>query len=204
MIAFVASLALIVSIVAARVLSAVVLTYMLLAILWAGLPIVMMMRHAVIPPIYSPTWFAVAVNPMVGIVSATLPEFVNAPGGNPWSDSYLWCIGFYGSASIFFLLLALVVIRPLGLWASRRRVVRTPWQFRRAAARRVWNNPVAWREVKTIAVHRRMRWARILALVMLVLVSARCGWFILRICSTAAAPSNVTSTISRASWYARP
>jgi ABC-type transport system involved in multi-copper enzyme maturation permease subunit len=172
MIAFVASLALVVSIVSARVLSAVVLTYMLLAIIWAGLPIVMLMRQGGLPGIYSPTWFAIAVNPMVGIMSATVPSFINGPGGNPWSDSYMWCIGFYGGVTLLFLLLALVAIRPLGLWASRERVARAPWQIRRARVRRVWNNPVAWREVKTIAVHRRMRWARILALVMLVLVSA--------------------------------
>ena len=121
MIAFVASFALIVSIVAARVLSAVVITYMLLIIAWAGLPIVMAMRQGGMPPIYSPTWFVIAVNPMFGIMSATVPQFASAPGGNPWSDSYLWCIGFYGSAAILFLLLALLVIRPLGLWASRER-----------------------------------------------------------------------------------
>jgi ABC-type transport system involved in multi-copper enzyme maturation permease subunit len=172
MIAFAAAVALLVSIVAARVLSAVVLTYMVLLIVWAGLPTVVIMRYIGSPvPTTGSTFLAIALNPAMGIATASLPQFGAAGVGNPWFESYKYCIGVYGVGTIGLLLLSLLVVRRLGLWASRERVPRGTRRELKKVARRVWDNPVAWREVKTIAVHRRMRWARIFALILLVLVS---------------------------------
>ncbi|MBI2824218.1 MAG: ABC transporter permease subunit [Planctomycetia bacterium] len=169
-IAFIASVSLLVSIVAARVMSSVVLSYMTLLIFWVGLPIIVIMRNPGAPPAAGLSWLVIALNPIAGIGSAIMPDFDRTP----WTDAYLWCLAFYGSGSILLLVNSIFVVRRLGLWASRERVARDRKTKlrRRDAARRVWDNPVAWREVKTIAVHRRMRWARIFALVMLVLFSA--------------------------------
>ena len=172
-IAFEAAVALIVSIFAARVLSAVVLTYMTLLLVWAGLPIVLVMRHAATgPPTGGVTFWAMVLNPAIGIASAISPEFVGGPTVNPtWAAAYWYCTLVNGAGAILALLLALVIVRRVGLWASRERVPRGKRREGKKAVRRVWDNPVAWREVKTIAVHRRMRWARIFALLILVMVS---------------------------------
>jgi len=172
---FIASVSLLVSIFAARILSAVILVYMLLLTVWGGLTALAALyiesKYSSGPPLYSAAWFLFALNPAVAATFAIAPP-QHGPAGNPFVNAHWWAIGFYLVATVLLLVLAVVIVRRAGLWASRERMPRrTGWQERQAA-RQVWENPVAWREVKTIAVHRRMRWARIMALVLLVLVSA--------------------------------
>ena len=176
-ITFVAAVAMVVSIFAARMLTAVVLSYMALALVWAGIPVVMIMRHAGVgPPIAGATYWTIMFNPAMGLTTA-LSSTVGGPAGfpNPWADSYFYCLAAYSAGTILLLLSAVAMVRGVGLWASRERVPRANRRERAKRTRRVWDNPVAWREVKTIAVHRRMRWARILTLILLVLVSAGMG-----------------------------
>jgi hypothetical protein len=89
-----------------------------------------------------------------------------------WTNALWVSTAFYGSAALVLMAVSVLAIRRLGLWASRERVVQDRPADRRRRTRTVWSNPVAWREVKTIAVHRRMRWARILSLVFCLLFSS--------------------------------
>ena len=172
---FIASVSLLVSIFAARILSAVVLVYMILLTVWGGFTAVagIYVANQAGLPLYSFSWFLFALNPAVAATYAIAPPTaMQGQGNNPFPGAQWWSMGFYSLATLLFLALSVAIVRRAGLWASRERSPRrTRWQERQAA-RKVWENPVAWREVKTIAVHRRMRWARIMALVMLWLVSA--------------------------------
>ena len=111
-----------VSIFAARVLTAVVLSYMALALVWAGIPVVMIMRDAGVgPPIAGATYWTIMFNPAMGLTTA-LSSTVGGPAGfpNPWADSYFYCLAAYSAGTILLLLSAVAMVRHgVGLWASR-------------------------------------------------------------------------------------
>ncbi len=179
MIVFVASLAMLISIGAKRTISAVILTYMALLLVWLALPVMGVLivgPGAGMPPAWVIT--LMKFNPAIAIAAAVVPNFA----ASLWSGAHWICIRWYGGASVLLLILDVLLVRRLGLWASRERVKRerkkTGLTTRERRIRQVWSNPVAWREVRTIAVHRRMRWARILSLLMLLLFSSPLwlGW----------------------------
>jgi len=168
LVAFVASVSLIVSILTPRVMSAVVISYVALLGLWVALPLVASLKYQNTPPPASgPIYALIAAHPVVGVIDAVQYNSMLNPN---LRGAGVWCIGVYAVATLLALGLATVTVRRWGLWASQENVPR-PKGDRKAAARTVWDNPVAWREVKTIAVHRRMRIARIMALVLLVILS---------------------------------
>jgi len=187
MIGFVASLSLMISIGSRRTITAVVITYMLLLIVWMAIPVMTMMLFAG-PTGSIPSWLnpIMRLNPGMAIGTAVLPNF----GASPWPDANWHCVRVYGLATLVLIVVDVLIVRRVGLWASHERVKRPtrdslrvdrgtsqpPTEKQRAGRQRkvreVWNNPVAWREVRTIAVHRRMRWARILSLLMLILFSS--------------------------------
>lgn len=168
LVAFVASVSLIVSILTPRVMSAVVISYVALLGLWVALPLVGALRYQNTPPPPSgPIYLVIAAHPVIGVMDAV--QYNPMMNAN-LRGAGLLCIVVYSAATLLTLGLATFTIRRWGLWASQERVPR-PKIERDHAARTVWDNPVAWREVKTIAVHRRMRIARIMALVLLVILS---------------------------------
>jgi ABC-type transport system involved in multi-copper enzyme maturation permease subunit len=167
LVAFVASVSLIVSILTPRVMSAVVISYVALLGLWVALPLVISLRYQnTTPPPNGWIYVVIGAHPVIGVMDAVQVTVMNVN----LQGAGLLCIVVYSVATLLTLGLATLTIRRWGLWASRENVPR-PKRERKAAARTVWDNPVAWREVKTIAVHRRMRIARIMALVLLVILS---------------------------------
>jgi len=169
MIAFVGSVSLIVSILTPRVMSAVIINYVVLIGIWFGVPILWVLRYyGSVGPSSAWAWGAVSLHPFMGAMDAVEPANLAA---TPIAGAALWCIEVYAVITLLMLGVATLTIRRWGLWASRESVPRAK-KDRKSAARRVWDNPVAWREVKTIAVHRRMRMARILALLLLIVLSA--------------------------------
>lgn len=172
-VAFVACLGMFLSILARRVYQAVVTTYVLLAIAWLALPVVASVAAlggAATGPTTSLWSSVLAANPVLAICYAVLPGFGIPAIVGTAPDRF--CILLYGGLATALLVLNVLVIRRWGLWASRERVVRDRKRDRQRLARAVWDNPVAWREVKTIAVHRRVRVIRMLALIFCVILSA--------------------------------
>ena len=169
MVLFVCSFGLLISIGARRTYMAVTLTYLLLLLAWMGPPVIAAiiladpthLLHDVAP-------YAMGLNPAVGIMSIVESSGL---GLNLRIPAHWMCVGLYGVATVVLMIVNVGVVRRLGLWASRERVVREKPTRRVRRARTMWSNPVAWREVKTIAVHRRMRWARIVALIFCVVVT---------------------------------
>lgn len=167
---FVASLGLLISIGSRRALSAIFVTYGLLLIAWVALPFVAAILLGAGGPTGGAAAAIIALNPLIGLISAARPSMPGPPGISV--SIHWWCVGVYGAAALVMGLTSVLLVRKLGLWASRERVVKERRKDRRRRIRRVWSNPVAWREVKTIAVHRRMRWARLLTLIFCVVLSS--------------------------------
>jgi ABC-type transport system involved in multi-copper enzyme maturation permease subunit len=172
---FVASLGLLISIGARRAYGAVVVTFLILLVAWLALPAVALLilftggTGAVSGWVSDCGLALISLNPIVALMNVVID------GGGPpgmWVDSHWVCTATYGSSALLLMLINVVVIRRFGLWASRERVVRDRKRDRRRRVRQVWSNPVAWREVRTIVIHRRMRWARILSLVFSFMFSA--------------------------------
>lgn len=168
-VACVASASLLVSIFASRVISAVILTFCVFLVLWIALPMLVAMSYAAGPP---PTagWagWVFILNPAVALVTIL---FSDQPG-SPWPDAPFWSVVVYSAAAMLLLAVAVVIVRVVGIWASQERAPRGRLSARDARRQRqVWRNPVLWREVQTIAVHRRLRVARLGALVALVMLS---------------------------------
>jgi ABC-type transport system involved in multi-copper enzyme maturation permease subunit len=163
---FVSSLGLLISIGTRRAYGAVIVTYLILLVAWLAMPFIAgTLVFGGGPPIAS--WYSdicmaiISLNPVLVLMGVVIDG-----GGFPglWSDAPWVCSAAYGVAALVLMVINVLVIRRLGLWASRERVVRDRKKDRKRRTRQVWSNPVAWREVKTIAIHRRMRWARILCL----------------------------------------
>jgi ABC-type transport system involved in multi-copper enzyme maturation permease subunit len=176
---FVSSLGLLISIGSRRAYGAIIILYLILLIAWLALPVIAAfvgITNAA-PVANLTTWICLAIislNPMLVLMSVVIDGF----GAGIWTDAPWVCAISYGAVTFALMAINIIVIRRFGLWASRERVVRDRKQHRERRTRRVWSNPVAWREVKTIAIHRRMRWARLLCLIFCVLLSALLwvGW----------------------------
>jgi ABC-type transport system involved in multi-copper enzyme maturation permease subunit len=171
---FVSSLGLLVSIGSRRAYGAIIVLYLILLVVWLALPLVSALLYFSGSSTNSQLTnnvclSIIGLNPLIALLS------VVAVGGIPTGlvgDPARMCVVVYLILSIVLMAINILIIRKLGLWASRERVVRDRPARRERRTRQVWSNPVAWREVKTIAIHRRMRWARILCLLFSLMVSS--------------------------------
>lgn len=177
---FVSSLGLLISIGTRRAYGAIIVTYLILLVAWMAMPFIagyiVFGSGTPIAPWYADICLAIiSLNPLLALMSVVI-DGGTAPG--MWGDAPWVCAAAYAAAALVLMVVNTLVIRKLGLWASRERVVRDRKKDRQRRTRQVWSNPVAWREVKTIAVHRRMRWARILCLLFSFMITALLwvGW----------------------------
>jgi ABC-type transport system involved in multi-copper enzyme maturation permease subunit len=172
---FVGSLGLLISIGSRRAVGAVILLYLTLLMVWVALPcvagFVAYSGTVSIAGLGNALCMAIiSLNPMVNLASVVANGWGAPPG--IWIDSVWICVACNAGAALVLMIINAVVIRRLGLWASREQIVRDRKRDRKRRARRVWSNPVAWREVTTIAIHRRMRWARLLCLLFSFMISS--------------------------------
>lgn len=168
---FTAALAILVSIGARRVMAAIMITYLLMFLLWCVGPFIGVIYAQMAGGIFTtPIAAAFGVNPLFGMLTRVLTD---SPA--PWGDNYWYCFIGYGLGGLVLVGVDVALLRRLALWVSTRADSRPAATGREQRPRRiatVWNNPVAWREVRTIAAHRRMRWVRIMTLLLLLTVSS--------------------------------
>ena len=156
--AFVVSLGLLISVGTRRVGTAVFTHYVALAILFVAAPLICRsLAGDPRPLVAGAAEQTLAVQPLIAFYRELEPWVVTprGEGGDLWG-----CVQVYASIAASLLAVQCLLYRRLGLNPVR------PAPARRGRVRRVWANPVTWREVCTVAVHRRMAWMRLLTMIL--------------------------------------
>lgn len=161
LVAFTVCLGLLISVGTRRVGTAIFTHFVATAILFVAAPMVCQpMASDPRPLVAGAAEQALAIQPLTAL-SRELEPWVVEPrgeGGDLWG-----CAANYATAAASLLAVQCLLYRHLGLKPIRPNTARG-----RRRNRRVWANPIAWREVCTAAVHRRMAWMRLLTLVLVV------------------------------------
>lgn len=106
--------------------------------------------------------------PASGVLDRVLTQGTAGPGAPDASPG--GCVALLVASGVGALALATVLLRRVGQRTPRPR----RRERRRHRTRHVWADPVAWRELRTVASHRRMAGVRMAALVVAALFSALC------------------------------